>query len=374
MRNELRFVKRTLQLAEQGLGRNFPNPLVGAVVVARGEVIAEGFYQGPGSMHAEASALAAAGEMARGAELYLNLEPCCHYGMTPPCVDAIISSGISRVVFSHYDPDPRVRGRGAEMLRSRGVKVEVGMLADEAVELNLPYIHNRMSQRVFVVLKLAATLDGRITFKKRKYITGERTRGYVHYIRTWTEAIGIGINTLLIDAPILDRRLYSKDIEPPIRVVFDYYCRFPGDYRWLKEGGRVIVFCHEGVDSSRSEALEEAGARVIPVSGSDGRLELKQCLHALYEEKITSILIEGGASIADSFIMDSLFDRLIITYAPYFGGKGEVTFLQSEHSPDWMNHEGLILKDINRFENDLVAVYDREAISGYVDTLAKGDF
>jgi len=371
---DLDFVKRAIELAGKGVGRNFPNPLVGAVVVSGGEVIAEGHYGGPGSMHAEASALADAGERARGATVYLNLEPCCHHGMTPPCVDAIIASGVKRVVFSHYDPDPRVRGRGAEILRSRGIRVDVGILVEEAVELNLPYIHNRLKQRVFTVLKLAATLDGRITLGEKKYITGRRTREFVHYLRAWTQAIGIGINTLLKDNPRLDRRLYSEELDPPVRVVFDYYCRFPADYPWLKNGEKTIIFCREGCDETKMRELGEAGATVIPVPGSDGRLDLRQCMDALYREKVTSILIEGGAAIAETVIMDSLFDRLIITYAPFFGGNDELPFLQSGRIPGWMDEGKLVLKSVYRFENDFAAVYDRKYLSGYAEVLTRGEF
>jgi len=369
-----RFIERALELASKGLGRNFPNPLVGAVVVSGGEVVAEGYYAGPGSKHAEASALERAGEKARGATVYLNLEPCCHHGMTPPCVDAIRSSGVKRVVFSHYDPDPRVRGKGAGILRAAGIEVDVGVLSEKAVDLNLPYIHNRLAGKPFVILKLASTLDGRISLGERKYITGERTREYVHYLRAWTHAVGVGIETLLQDTPRLDRRMYSGRVGPPVRVVFDYYCRFPDDYRWLKDGEETFVFCHEDCDENRKLKLEASGARVFRVEGSGGKLDLGRVLEVLYDEGITSILVEGGARIAESFIRAALFDRLVITYAPFFGGEEELPFLSGKPEPGGEVEGGLVLKEVHRFDNDFAVVYDRSYLTGYLKKVMDGEF
>ena len=366
------FLSRAIEIAREGMGKNFPNPLVGAVVVRDERIVGEGFYSGPGSSHAEVVALSRAGEMSRGGTIYLNLEPCCHHGMTPPCTDAIIASGISRVVFSHYDPDRRVRGGGAKRLTEEGIKVDVGGLADEAVELNLPYIHNRLSTKPFVVLKLASTLDGRITLGNKKYITSDNSRKYIHQLRAWLESIAVGINTFLFDNPILDRRLFPVQLPPPVRVIFDYYCRFPEESRWLEDGERVIVFCHNGSDRERIEKLGERGAEVVEVSGRDGLLDLEECMDALGKLGITSILIEGGARIATSIIEKRLFDRLIIVYAPYFGGQSEIDLFRNETSPLWQDGEGIILKKVHRFDNDVVAIYDREEVSRYKDLILNG--
>jgi len=363
------FLSRAIELAKGGMGKNFPNPLVGAVVVKDGRIVGEGYYSGPGSRHAEVVALSRAGEKARGGAIYLNLEPCCHHGMTPPCTDAIIASGVSRVVFSHYDPDERVRGGGARALINNGIEVEVGGMVEEAVELNLPYIHNRLSSKPFVVLKLASTLDGRITLGGRKYITGEDSRKFVHELRAWLESIAVGINTLLSDNPILDRRLFPVKLPPPIRVIFDYYCRVPVELSWLRNRERVIVFCHRKADEKKIEELGRVGADVVQVSGNDGLLDLEECLDKLSGLGVTSILIEGGARIATSIIEKRLFDRLVIVYAPYFGGESEVTLFGSKGTPGWQKEEGIVLKEVRRFENDIVAIYDREEVSRYKDLL-----
>jgi len=363
------FLSHAIELARGGMGKNFPNPLVGAVVVQDGRIVGEGFYSGPGSRHAEVVALSRAGEKARGGTIYLNLEPCCHHGMTPPCTDAIVSSGVSRVVFSHYDPDERVRGGGARILTENGIEVEVGGMVEEAIELNLPYIHNRLSSKPFVVLKLASTLDGRITLGNKKYITGDSSRRYIHELRAWLESIAVGINTFLSDNPNLDRRLFPVQLPAPVRVVFDYYCRFPEESRWLMDGERVIVFCHNGSDKKRMEKLKGKGAEIIEVSGQDGLLNLDECLDELSKLGITSILVEGGARIATSIIEKRLFDRLVIVYAPYFGGESEVALFGSRDTPGWQGGEGIVLKEVRRFGNDMVAIYDREEVSRYKDLL-----
>ncbi len=198
---EEKYIRRALELAGNAMGETFPNPLVGAVVVAGGGIVGEGYHRGPGRPHAEIEAIRDAGERARGAALYLNLEPCCHYGRTPPCTDGIVDAGISRVVFSMYDPDIRVRGKGAAALRARGVEVKGGVCAGEALELNLPYVHRNLTGKPFVMLKLASTLDGRLTWgAERGYLSGESEQRYIHRLRAWTEAIAIGIGTV-VDRP-----------------------------------------------------------------------------------------------------------------------------------------------------------------------------
>ena len=356
------------------MGLNFPNPLVGAVVVSNGEIVGEGFYRGPGTNHAEVEALSRAGERAEGATIYLNLEPCCHYGMTPPCVDKITSAGVSRVVFSLYDPDARVQGHGAEILRERGIDVTVGVEAGEAFELNIPYLYSRLSDRPFVVVKLASTIDGKIGLGERKYMTLEETRRFVHRLRAWTESIAVGMGTFRSDLPKLDRRLFGGKVGPPVRILFDYHCTFPPDHEWLKRAERVVLLCGENADGQSVRRLRDAGAEVIGVKGREGFLDIEEALEKLHAIGLTSILVEGGSRLATSFIESGAFDRLVVCYAPFIGGTGEVDMYRDKASPGWQEDEPLKLKRVERFDDDACLVYDRKVLDTYFKMVSKGEF
>lgn len=370
---EERYIKKALELAAKATGKAFPNPLVGAVVVADGEIVGEGYHRGAGFPHAEIEAISRSGERSAGGTMYLNLEPCCHFGRTPPCTSAILEAGISRVVFSIYDPDKRVRGRGAEALTAGGVEVLSGICASDALELNLPYVHRNLTGRTFVVLKLASTFDGRLTAGAGRRLTGETSREYVHYLRAWTEAVAIGMGTLEKDSPILDRRFYPVDLPPPVRMVFDTRLRFPLDHPWLVGGEDVIIYCLEGADSGRVKCLEEAGAEVKALPGAGGGVDLSSWVEDISKRGIVSVLVEGGGMVSTSLIREGLFDRLVLFYAPLISGCDGVSWYRDGDVPAWLDHGELNNVRLESFGDDIMAVYDRRRMSGYIDMVTGGN-
>jgi diaminohydroxyphosphoribosylaminopyrimidine deaminase/5-amino-6-(5-phosphoribosylamino)uracil reductase len=365
-----RHMERALELADLGTGMTFPNPLVGAVIVADGEVAGEGFHAGAGKPHAEVEAIASAGEKARGADLYLNLEPCCHHGRTPPCTEAIAEAGIRRVVFSILDPDERVRGEGARRLRESGIEVETGLMAREALELNLPYVHRSLRGEPFVMLKLAVTLDGRITMSDRDYLTCADSLECVHGLRARFEAVAIGSGTFFADDPALDRRLYTRPLGPPVRMVFDSRLRFPADHPWLGKGDRVIVYCAGGADPGRAAALGKAGAEVAELPLKGGKLDLDAWKRDVEGREITSVLVEGGAELATSMIQNGSADRLVLFNAPLIAGAEEKGWYLGGPPGDGL---GFGLSYVEVIGGDVMTVYDREHTSGYLELLTESD-
>ena len=368
---EEKYIRRALELAEEAIGTTFPNPLVGAVIVAGGTIVGEGYHRGPGQPHAEIEALRAAGDRARGAALYLNLEPCCHYGRTPPCVNSILDAGISRVVFSMYDPDSRVRGKGASALMAHGVEVKAGVCAREAVELNLPYIHRSLTGRPFIMLKLASTLDGRLTWGGETRLSGQQEQAYAHRLRAWNEAIAIGIGTLSKDRPRLDRRHFLAEMPPPVRIVFDSALRFPPDYPWLERRERVIVYCLTDADPIARRRLEGAGAEVVPLPRCLHGVDLHFWLEDILARGITSVLVEGGGEVATSFLQNGLLERFVLCYAPLISGQSGVAWYQDGRGPQWLAHDEFRLTRCEAMGNDLVAVYDSRKIGEYLDVVTE---
>ncbi len=376
MNDDRHYMERVLELASRGTGLTFPNPLVGAVIVAGGEIAGEGFHAGAGKPHAEIEAIAAAGESARGADLYLNLEPCCHHGRTPPCTDAIVEAGISRVIFGIFDPDERVRGQGARRLRENGTEIETGVMAREALELNLPYIHRSLTGGPFVMLKLAVTLDGRITLTGEKYISCSDSLECVHGLRARLEAVAVGSGTLRADDPSLDRRLYDRPLDPPVRIVFDSSLAFPPGHPWLEKGERVILCCSEAADAARIEELEGAGAEVTRLPPGDGGLDLHAWRRDLSNRGITSVLVEGGARIATSMMKAGIPDRLVLFHAPVIAGAGEKGWYQDDPPPAFGEDPpavggDLSLSYVEVIDGDVMTVYDRKHVSGYLEAVTK---
>jgi diaminohydroxyphosphoribosylaminopyrimidine deaminase/5-amino-6-(5-phosphoribosylamino)uracil reductase len=378
MNDDRHYMERALELAAHGTALTFPNPLVGAVIVSGGEIAGEGFHAGAGKSHAEIEAIAAAGERAGGADLYLNLEPCCHHGRTPPCTDAIVEAGISRVVFGIFDPDERVRGKGARHLRENGVEVKTGVMAREALELNLSYIHRSLTGGPFVLLKLAVTLDGRITLGDEKYITCSGSLECVHGLRARLEAIAVGSGTLQSDDPALDRRLYNRPLDPPVRMVFDSALAFPPRHPWLEKGERVILYCSEDADATRVEELEGAGAEITRLPYGDGGLDLYAWRSDIAGRGITSVLVEGGARIATSMIKSGIPDRLVLFHAPYIAGAGEKGWYQDGAAPVFDGDPpavggDLSLSYVEVIDGDVMTVYDRKHVSEYLEAVTKED-
>lgn len=318
---DARFMRRALSLAERGAGYVAPNPMVGAVVVKDGRVIGEGWHATYGTDHAEVVALKAAGEQARGATLYVTLEPCNHTGNTPPCVNAIVAAGIKRVVFAIDDPNPIAQG-GADALRAAGIEVESGVLAAAATELNQPFLFAaRGATRPWVTLKLALSLDGAVVdaSRERGWLTGPRARKAVHFMRARADAIGIGIGTALADDPLLTVREAPAPRVTPTRVVFDRAARLPLDSQLVKSAGSSpLIVLAAGRSLSREKALAAAGVDVVQAA------DIPAALTALRERGIRHLLVEGGAVVASALMAASLVDRLIIIQAPVILGRDAI--------------------------------------------------
>lgn len=366
------FMERVFELARGATGITFPNPLVGAVVVSGEGIVGEGFHRGAGTPHAEALAIEAAGEKAHGATLYLNLEPCCHFGRTPPCTEAIVRAGIERVVFSMYDPDERMKGKGAGFLERNGISVEEGLMRDEALEMNLPYIHRRITGKPFVVLKLASTLDGRLTAGDERWLTGEKARARVHYLRAWTESIAIGIGTLRSDDPILDRRFYREQLPPPVRMIFDTNLSFPSSHRWLAAGEPVILYCGGDAPAGRTEELEGAGAEVVVLPPAEGGVDLESWIVDVARRGITSVFVEGGGSVSTSLIKGNLFNRLVLFYAPILSGRTGEEWFRGEGPPEWIGKGELVLRGAEMIDGDTMIVYDARPVTDYLREITGG--
>jgi diaminohydroxyphosphoribosylaminopyrimidine deaminase/5-amino-6-(5-phosphoribosylamino)uracil reductase len=317
-------------LAERGRYTVSPNPLVGAVVARDGVVISEGWHARAGADHAEVAALNDAGKKARGATMYVTIEPCNHHGRTPPCTEAVLRAGISRVVMGHLDPDPRMRGKSAEILRRAGVEVDV--LDDPAFELqNEQFFHYMLTGRPFVHLKLATTLDGRIAAAggDSKWVTGEDARLRAHRLRAEAGAVLVGAGTVRADDPLLTARDLPEEPPPITRVVLDPRLTLADDNQLAKSSteGPVVVFAGTGALDARKEELEALGVEVVGAPTSPEGLDLRFVLEELGRHGIRGLLVEGGGETAARFVERGLADKLTLFYAPKFVGSGGVPMI-----------------------------------------------
>jgi diaminohydroxyphosphoribosylaminopyrimidine deaminase/5-amino-6-(5-phosphoribosylamino)uracil reductase len=325
--DDIGWMARALTLAAHGRGLTSPNPMVGAVVVRDGALIAEGFHARAGEPHGEAVALTRAGERARGATLYVTLEPCNHSGRTPPCVGAIIRAGIRRVVAATRDPNPRVTGGGTAALIAAGIEVTTGLLEREARDLNRVFFTAIDRQRPHVTMKWAMTLDGKIAAFDRasRWITGPVARLEAHRLRSQSDAIVTGIGTVLADDPSLTVRLDRPWPREPYRVVLDSRARFPVGSAMLRAGtpGRILVAVGEEAPAARVSALESAGVTVLPCKSRDGRVDVTDVCGRLYGLDVTALLLEAGGGLGGAFLDAGLVDRVAVFVAPMLlGGAG----------------------------------------------------
>jgi len=315
---------QAIALAARARGRTSPNPMVGAVVVAGTTVVGEGFHARAGEPHAEVVALRRAGTAARGADLYVNLEPCSHHGRTPPCTDTIIAAGVARVFAAMRDPNPKVDGSGIARLRQAGVKVQVGLLADEALRFNEMYCTTMATGLPHVTLKIGMSLDGKTATRigDARWITCEASRRRVHEMRDAVDAILVGIGTILADDPELTTRLVGADCRHPDRVVIDSHLRIPSRARVLahRNQGRTILVAGPHAPAARVRELRELGAEVIIVDGGERRVDLRIVVERLFALGIMSILVEGGAEIAASCLEAGIVDKLVFFIAPLLIG------------------------------------------------------
>ncbi|MFZ5876268.1 MAG: bifunctional diaminohydroxyphosphoribosylaminopyrimidine deaminase/5-amino-6-(5-phosphoribosylamino)uracil reductase RibD [Nitrospirota bacterium] len=323
------YMRRALALAARGVGRTSPNPAVGAVVVRGGRIVGEGYHRRAGEPHAEVIALRNAGPRARGATLYVTLEPCCHVEKrTPPCVDMIEASGIRTVVVATGDPNPKVAGRGVARLRSKGLTVRVGVLRERATRLNEAYAHWITTGRPFVTLKVASTLDGKIAAAsgESRWITGPRARDEVHRLRSRVDAVLVGLGTVKADDPELTAR-GGRNRRNPHRVILDERLAVPPIARAVRprQGSTAFVVATPGAAASRRRRLESVGARVLIARARDGVVDLRDLMRRLGAMAVTSILIEGGSEVNASALRAGIVTKVMIMLAPkILGGRDAV--------------------------------------------------
>ena len=315
-----RFMAFALALGRRGLGRTWPNPAVGAVIVKDGVIVGRGWTQAGGRPHAEVEALRRAGEAARGETLYVTLEPCSHHGKSPPCADAIIAAGIARVVSSIEDPNPKVAGAGHARLRAAGIAVEIGVGAGEARRDHAGHISRMRDRRPHVMLKLAVSADGKAGASGRRplAITGEAARDRVHLLRAQSDAIMIGVGTALADDPMLTCRLPGMAGLSPVRIVLDSALRLPPSSRLARSAREVPVWVMTGARSNRAaeDALSAEGVMVIHTPGSADRLGLAAALELIAERGITRLMVEGGPTLAAAFLAAGLVDEAVLFQSP----------------------------------------------------------
>ena len=318
---DIRFMQLALALGRRGQGRTWPNPAVGAVVVKDGVIVGRGWTQPGGRPHAEPEALRRAGEAARGATLYVTLEPCSHVGKSPPCTEAIIAAGIARVVSAIEDPNPEVAGQGHARLRAAGIVVDIGLGAFEAVRDHAGHFRRIRNKRPHVILKLAMSSDDKIGAAGRKpvAISGEAARARVHLLRAQSDAILVGIGTVLADDPSLTCRLPGMEARSPVRVVLDRSLRIPATSRLLQSAREtpLWVMTSNLAEAASAAKLGASGAQVIRVATAPTTgLDLAAVLHALSEKGITRLLVEGGARVASSFVAAGLVDDVWLLRGP----------------------------------------------------------
>ncbi|MEM7043286.1 MAG: bifunctional diaminohydroxyphosphoribosylaminopyrimidine deaminase/5-amino-6-(5-phosphoribosylamino)uracil reductase RibD [Pseudomonadota bacterium] len=317
-----RFMAAALALGERGLGRTWPNPSVGCILVKDGQVVGRGWTRPPPGNHGEVEALRRAGERALGATAYVTLEPCCHYGRTPPCTMALIHAGVRRVVVAATDPFPRVDGRGIEQLRQSGIQVDVGLFRERAEEQNAGFFLNVTAKRPLVTLKLATSLDGRIATAsgESQWITGERARTCGHQLRASHDAIMVGANTARVDDPSLTCRLPGMNDRSPVRVVVSRGGRLSLESRLAQTASTypTWMIVASGMPPEALLAHEQAGIDILRIGHDpeDERLDLRLALRALAERGITRLLVEGGAALAASLLRMKLVDRLVTFQSP----------------------------------------------------------
>ena len=363
-RSDREHMVRALQLAELGRYTTGPNPRVGCVVVRDGQVVGEGWHRRAGEPHAEALALAEAGDRARGSTVYVTLEPCCHQGRTPPCSDALIAAGVGRVVAAMVDPNPLVSGRGMERLANAGILAETGLMADAAAALNPGFIKRMTERRPYGRCKLAASLDGRTSMAsgESKWISSEAARRDVHRLRAASGAIVTGVGTVIADDPAFTVRIAPEGLaglapgEPvpqPLRVVVDSQLRTPPQARLLALPGPVVVACSETAPRSRGDALTALGAQLLPLPEAHGRVDLAALASWLADREINEVLVESGPTLAGAALTAGLVDELILYLAPHLMGHDGRALFQLPGLTRMEHRIPLRIDDIRRIGPDI---------------------
>ncbi len=354
------FMQMALDLAARGRGFTSPNPMVGAVVVREGRVVGRGYHHAAGQAHAEVNALDDAGPAARGATLYVTLEPCNHHGRTPPCTQRVLAAGVRRVVAAMADPNPEVCGGGLARLRAAGLEVAVGACEAEALRLNEAFVKYVRTKRPFVTLKCAATLDGRIATRSgaSRWVTAEASRRYVHRLRHAVDGILVGVETVRRDDPSLTTRLEDGSGKDPVRIILDTRLSIPEDAKVLRVESKsvTIIVSGENAPTARRDALLRRGAQVMTAPlAADGRIDLGALMRRLGQMRMTSLLIEGGARVLASALAAGVADKINFFYAPKLLGGDDGVPICRGPGPEGM--DGCIpVKDlsVHRFGPDVM--------------------
>lgn len=358
------YMKKAIDLAKLGWGRTRPNPLVGAVVVKDGNIISEGYHHFYGGDHAEVDALKKINFSAEGATMYVNLEPCCHVGKTPSCVEAIIKSKIKKVVVALQDPNPKVAGNGIKALKNKGIEVITGVLEEEGRKLNEVFIKYITTKEPFCILKTAMTLDGKIasTIGDSKWITDEDARAYVHHIRNDVAGIMVGISTVLKDDPWLNTRIPNKEVRHPARIIVDSNLNIPITAKVIKtvEEQPTLIATTAKASKEKLYELESLGVGVLVLRENEGRVCLKDLMQELGKRNIDSLLLEGGGTLNYSALETGVVDKVLYFIAPkIIGGKDAITSVEGEGKTLIKNAFLLKNMSIQRFEKDIL-------IEGYI--------
>lgn len=361
-----KFMREALRLARKGAGSVSPNPMVGAVIVKDGVVVGRGFHEEVGRAHAEVNAIQDAGELARGSTLYVTLEPCNHYGRTPPCTEAILKAGIRKVVIGMRDPNPHVKGGGAERLRREGVEVIEGVLEEECKYLNRAFIKYITTGIPYVIAKAAMTLDGKIATRTghSKWITGEDSRRFVHKLRSEADAVCVGIGTVIADDPLLTVRHRKETVRRnPVRVIIDSALSISEDSQLVKTAQIVPCWVFHGsdVDEEKARKIENLGVRLFPVSDyGNGRLNIGEVLSRLGKEQVTSVFVEGGSGIMGALFAPPegrpLVDEVCFFYASKILADSEALPLMNSGRVCLNMDEAIELKKVvvKRFKKDVM--------------------
>lgn len=362
------YMSRALDLAKRGAGYVNPNPLVGAVIVKDNKIIAEGYHAKYGEAHAEINAIGNATEPVIGAAMYVTLEPCSHYGKTPPCVEAIIDKGIKKVVVAAEDPNPLVAGRGIKILRENGIEVITGVLEDKAKKLNEIFIKFITTGLPFCALKTAMTLDGKIATYTgdSRWITNNKSREYVHRLRHKYSSIMVGVGTVLADDPLLTTRLESVDGKNPIKIIVDTKGSIPLDAKVLRcdEGTKTIIATTKAISEEKIKDIKKSGAEIIITPSKNNKVDLLYLMKVLGEKEIDSILLEGGSNLNYSALQKGIVDKVFSFIAPKIIGGGSAKPPVGGEGIPYMK-DAISLKDINicRFEDDImIEAYVRKGV------------
>lgn len=360
---DIHFMRVSMGLARQGWGRVWPNPAVGCVIVKDGHVLGRARTQDGGRPHAETVALAQAGDQARGADVYVTLEPCAHHGKTPPCAEALIQAGVRRVLVGVEDPDPRVNGKGIDKLRQAGLIVETPVMAEACREINLGFFLKMTERRPMITLKTASTLDGHVAMAsgESKWITGELARAYGRLERAEHDAVAIGVGTILADNPALTSRLSPRGHEP-ICIIFDTNLRSPFDASIFKNTDKrnVWIVCQDKADEDQLTRFMDLGVRVIPVPLQGVHVDLKAAVSALAEAGLTRVLVEGGATLMTALIKRGLYDRLLWFRSPDIVGAGARPAIGDIHIHALSERLGHVREEIRMLGTDILEIYHRK--------------